>query len=122
MYKRSITGDLHVLIAYSMWIEKWQRCREDVNTVFAKHKQTCQKKHSHFLKFRGKIMVSDHSPYNLTHGNGNPAKEFSVYFNGKRIVRGYHAYKRVWVTVGKELPCRKAEKSELAPVAVTAGE
>ena len=36
--------------------------------------------------FCNKVTISDHTPYNLTHGNGDPAKEL-VYFNNEMIVR-----------------------------------
>ena len=38
-------------------------------------------------------MISDHTSYNFTLGNGYPGRELSVYFNVKMIVRGYHAYR-----------------------------
>ena len=39
-------------------------------------------------------MISDHTSYNFTLGNGYPGRELRVYFNVKTTtVRGYHAYR-----------------------------
>ena len=42
-----------------------------------------------------RAMSSDHRPYNFTDGNGEPAKELSMYTNIKMIVRGYYPYQSI---------------------------
>ena len=48
----------------------------------------------------------------------------SVYFNIERIVRRYHAYQSVSVTVSEKLPCQRegANSEDLFAVAVMTGE
>ena len=47
-----------------------------------------------------------------------------MYFNVETIVRGYHTYHSVWVTVSEELSCQKERANSKDPftVAVTTGE
>ena len=49
--------------------------------------------------FCDKITMSDHTPYNFPHGNGDPQ-----HFN---VLRCYHAYQSVSVAVAKKLPCQR---------------
>ena len=49
-----------------------------------------------------KVKIPDRTSYNFTLGNGNPARELTVYFNIKMIIRGYHTYQSAWVAVGEE--------------------
>jgi len=45
------------------------------------------------------LTISDHTSYNFTHGNDDPARKLSVYFNIKTIVR---ANQSEWVAVGMQ--------------------
>ena len=48
-------------------------------------------------------MNYDQTPYNFTHGNGDPGRKLSVYFNVEKMVRDLSKH------VGRfreELPCR----------------
>ena len=53
------------------------------------------------------------------HGNGYPAKEFSVHLNIETMVKGYHTYENVWVIVGKQLPCQRERANSKDPVTVS---
>ena len=67
-------------------------------------------------EFRDKIAISDHTAYNFPHGNGDPAKEFSVF-------RRRNDSKRL-IGVGEMLLCQSERTKSDNPfaVAVTAGE
>ena len=53
------------------------------------------------ILIHNKVTIFYHTSYHFTHGNCDPAWEFSMYFNIEVIMRGYHAYESVWVALGK---------------------
>ena len=46
--------------------------------IFANHQQTRQEKNFAIFIFRDKVTISDHTPYNFPHGNGDPQRVFST--------------------------------------------
>ena len=54
------------------------------------------------FQFCDKVKIPDCTSYNFTLVNGDPARELTVYFNIKTIIRGYHTYQSAWVPVGEE--------------------
>ena len=65
-------------------------------------------------------MVSDHTPYNFPHGNGDPQRVFQCQNDSKTLAR----YQSVSGAVGKELQCQRegANSEDLFAVAVMTGE
>ena len=90
--------------------------------IFTNHQQTRQEKKFHDFNFCDKVTISDHTPYNLPHENGDPQRVFQRQNDSKTLAH-FIKYQSASVAVDKELPCQRegANSKDLFAVAVMTG-